>query len=363
MKIMERIALGRTIYLVLAGVGLLILGVLFAVFGTDATFEPGLETASPAEAQRPSESMPPIEEPSYSYEISTLTFGGSCTAGSMLGISAYGTFNGVLAENGAGYFFEDLRELFTADDFTLAGLNSTLTDRELDHTEKDTREWFTAPASAAEIFSESGVDALSVEFTRTRDYGSEGYGDTEAALDQAGVYWCDAGRAVYREFENGITAAVYCCKLREEDAEGVRSWIAGAREKADFVALYVSDTGEGHQPDEKKKALLRSYADAGADLIVGTNCKTLQPAEEYNGSYIVYSLGSLVDGASLYQEEETALLQVQLQSRDGELIGVEYRFVPCRIDGGEMPWKPVRIADSGELENILAFFGGQRSEP
>jgi len=127
MKIMERIALGRTVYLILAMIGLLLLGAVYTVFGTEADFAPMLETVSPGEAGMPSESLPPIEEPAYSYETSVLTFGGSCTAGSMLGSAVYGTFNGTLAEHGTAYFFEDLAEFLINDDFTVAGLDVTLT--------------------------------------------------------------------------------------------------------------------------------------------------------------------------------------------------------------------------------------------
>ena len=38
MKIMERIALGRTVYLVLAVIGLLIFGAVYTIFGTEADF-------------------------------------------------------------------------------------------------------------------------------------------------------------------------------------------------------------------------------------------------------------------------------------------------------------------------------------
>lgn len=361
MKIMERIVLGRTIYLVAAGAVLLILGVLYTIFGTEASYSPPLETAESSDAHSPDEIILPVEEPDNSYEISTVTFGGSCTTGSMLGISAYGTFNGALEENGTGYFFENLKEIFLTDDFTIAGLDAVLTDRQLEPAEKDSREWFSAPASAAGIFSDGGVDALSIEFPGTHDYGNEGYSDTEAALEAAGVYWCDSGRAVYRELDNGLTVGIYCCKFREEDAEGVKAWIAGAKEKADFIALYVSDADASSVPGESKKALLRSYADAGADLIAGTNGAALQPAEEYNGSYIVYSLGSLIDGAALYREENTVLLQAELRARDGELTGVEYRFIPCRTSEAEKTWKPAAITDETLKNDVLAFMYGENN--
>jgi len=307
--------------------------------------------------------LPPIEEPAYSYETSVLTFGGSCTAGSMLGSAVYGTFNGTLAEHGTAYFFEDLAEFLINDDFTVAGLDVTLTDRELTPAEKEEREWFTAPASAAAVFSDGGIEGLSMEFSRTRDYGKEGYADTAAALENLGIVWGDTGKAIYRELSNGIRIAVYCCQLREDQIENVQNWLSGAREKADFVALYLSDSEESYEPSESKKALMRSYIDAGADLIVGTNGAVLQPAEKYGDGLIAFSLGSLIDGASRYHEEYTVLLQVQLQARNGELIGIEYRFIPCCTFDDEHSWRPTPVMDESEAENVLAFLDGKRSEP
>ena len=196
MKIMERIALGRTVYLVLAVVGLLVLGAVYTIFGTEADFAPSLETVSPGEAGAPSGALPSIEEPAYAYESDLLTFAGSCTAGSMLGSAVWGTFNGTLEEEGAAYFLENLADLLKNDDFTLAGLDVTLSDRELPPAEKEEREWYIAPSGAADVFPSGGIDALSMEFPRTRDYGGEGYADTAAALQSAGIEWGDSGKAI-----------------------------------------------------------------------------------------------------------------------------------------------------------------------
>lgn len=363
MKIMERIALGRTVYLVLAVVGLLVLGAVYTIFGTEADFAPSLETVSPGEAGAPSGALPPIEEPAYAYESDLLTFAGSCTAGSMLGSAVWGTFNGTLEEEGAAYFLENLADLLKNDDFTLAGLDVTLSDRELPPAEKEEREWYIAPSGAADVFPSGGIDALSMEFPRTRDYGGEGYADTAAALQSAGIEWGDSGKAIYRQLDSGVKIAVYCCQLRADQAENVKNWLAGAQEKADFVALYLSDDGQSYEPSEEKMALMRSFIDAGADLVAGSNGSMLQPAEEYNGGFIVPSLGSLIDGSSLYQEEHTVLLQAELRSRNGELTDVQFRFLPCRTSDAEQPWRPVPVTDEDESNRVLAFMRGERFKP
>jgi len=363
MKIMERIVLGRTVYLVLAVVGLLVLGAVYTIFGTEADFTPGPESASPGESDTPSGSIDPIREPDYAYETDVITFGGSCTAGSMLGSAAYGTFNGTLEENGAGYFFENLADIFDSDGFTLVGLDSTFTDRELTPAEKEEREWFTAPSSAAEIFSLGGVDALALEFSHTRDYGSDGYADTVLALEAAGIQWGDSGKAVYHELDSGVKIAVYCNQLKADRAENIRNWIDGAQEKADFVVLYLTDSGESRDPGEEKTSLMRSFIDAGADLVVGTNGAVLQPAEYYGGGYIACSLGSLIDGGSRYNEEHTALLQVELRSRDGELTDAQFRMIPCSTADGEQSWKPTPITDADDCESVLAFLQGDQPRP
>ena len=143
----------------------------------------------------------------------------------------------------------------------------------------------------------------------------------------------------------------------------MKNWLDSAREKADFVVLYLTDDGQSYEPTEEKMALMRSYIDAGADLVTGTNGAVLQPFEEYGGGFIAPSLGSLIDGASLYHEEYTVLLQAELRSRNGELTDVKYSFIPCRTADGENPWRPTPVTGESDREDVLSFLRGEKFKP
>ena len=86
--------------------------------------------------------------------------------------------------------------------------------------------------------------------------------------------------------------------------------------------LYITDSEVSYTPSEIKQSLFRAYIDAGADLIVGTNASIIQPSEKYGDGFIVYSLGTLIDGASKYGEKYSVLLSVELRSNEDGIVDV-----------------------------------------
>ena len=171
--------------------------------------------------------------------------------------------------------------------------------------------------------------------------------------------WGDSGKAIYKEYSTGIGTAYYCSVLRESDAEGIISWIEGARTKYDFVALYLYDHEKGSIPSDMKKELFRSYIDAGADLVIGTNGDALQPYEEYGSGIAVYSLGSLIDGASKYGEKYSALACVELRSNEGVLTETVFSILPILNYNKDHAWCPDIVSDADVSAKILAFMKGE----
>ena len=202
---------------------------LVTVLNTDASYpvplEPGVQ-AVPEDADSPLEVS---EMPEDAYMPVRLTFAGSCTPGSMLGSDSYGTFNELFASEGSTYFLEPLREIFLADDVTVSVCDAVLSDAaERTPAARGAAAWYRGPADAARIFADGGVDVLSLHAYHTWDYGADGYNDTAAALENAGLAWCDHGKAFYYEKE-GITAALYCRYADDEsDSEAVLAWLENA---------------------------------------------------------------------------------------------------------------------------------------
>ncbi|MGN1345452.1 MAG: CapA family protein [Eubacteriales bacterium] len=367
MKVKEKIIVARLLYLLAAFCLTAALIGLAVILNTDASYAVPLDandTAAVGTTDPPLEASPVPEE---AYEVVRLTFAGSCTAGSMLGSDSYGTFNEMLTSSGPSYFLGNLEPMFAADDLTIAGCDVVLSDSDaLESVERTVPEWYRGKASAAEIFSGSGVEVLSLECFHTRDYGNTGYADTKAALEAAGLSWGDHSRAVYYE-KSGLSVAVYCRYLEDEnDAAGIIAWLNGASASNDYVALYLTTPETGsYLPDESRRTLFRSFVDAGADLVVGTDTASIQPCEKYGEGAIFYSLGALLDGASKYPDEYTLLLGVELQVIDGTLQKAEYTITPCCTYDNTHAWRPsiLTAEDADTYTSVMDFLRGARSTP
>jgi len=338
---------------------------LVTVLNTDASYPVPLEPNEASEAETEEAGLEVSPMPEDAYMPVYLTFGGSCTTGAMLGSDSYGTFNDTMNTEGTAYFLKQMNGIFRADDLTLVGCDVVLSDRaELTAAERPSFEWYRAPADAAGIFSDGGVDAVSLHSYHTWDYGEAGYSDTKSAVETAGLLWGDHGKAIYYEQE-GITAAVYCRYVDDEtDADGVRAWLETAAAANDYVAVYITtpDTGV-YLPDESRQAMFRSFADAGADLVAGTDTVHIQPCEMWGDAMIAYSLGALLDGKTKYPDPYTLVLGAELKVLGGRLLDAEYTLTPCRTYDDEHPWQPAPLTDPDESAAVKAFLSGQRGTP
>ncbi len=338
---------------------------MVAFLNTDASYPVPTEPNDTAQMGAVDEPLEVSPMPEDAYTPVRLTFAGSCTVGSMLGSDSYGTFNEKLNAEGAEYFLSHLREQLNADRLTVAGCDAVLSDNdELAAADRGVLAWYRGSSRAADIFRTGGVDLLSLHCYHTWDYGAEGYEDTKNALESAGLLWGDHGRAQYVE-QDGITVAVYCRYVDDEtDAEAVRLWLETASVH-DFVALYITTPiADDYLPDESRQTMFRSFVDAGANLVVGTDTEKLQPRETWGDGEIFYSLGALLDGTTKYPEPYTALLEAELRVLDGELQDVEYTVTPCRTYAEDHPWQPYELPEDGdEAKAVAEFLNGLRETP
>ncbi|MBE6711470.1 MAG: hypothetical protein E7579_10175 [Ruminococcaceae bacterium] len=363
MKVKEKRIIGRVLYIFALTCFTGALMTIGNILGTDASYPVPMEPGKTADSETEDIPSPSVAMPDDAYTPVRLTFGGSCTAGSMLGSDSYGTFNALLSENGSSYFLESLEPLFAADDLTMAGCDVVFSDNEELTPAEGRGEWYRGSAEAARIFADGGVDVLSLHSYHPWDYGSAGYDDTKAALEDAGLLWGDHGKAVYCE-QAGISVAIYCRYVDEAaDADNILAWLAGAGEH-DYVALYLTTPEtDSDLPDESRQAMFRSFAEAGADLIAATDTARIQPCERWGDSMILYSTGALLDGRTKYPAPYTLLCGVEMQVIDGEIRNVEYTLTPCRTYDDDHAWHPQVLEDGEEYAAVMEFLEGNRETP
>ena len=229
----------------------------------------------------------------------TLSFAGDCT----LGIdSRYGYTNSladvfIKQERRYGYFLENVAGIFSRGDFTVVNLEGPLTAATAPM-DKEFR--FVGPPEFVNILQDGGVGAVNLANNHIGDYYDRGISDTKAALDGAGVGYFGAGGG-FTAVKNGVTIGFL----------GYKGWSSGGSVKnaiandigemrangADIVAVsFHWGEEQEHYPNAAQKDLGRSAIDAGADVVFGHHPHVIQGIEEYNGKFIVYSLGNFCYG-------------------------------------------------------------------
>jgi len=343
----------RTIFVTIMIIALVVLVLFNSIFNKGANFKAGTVRPNEEEDGLPEAPIANIVEPNDSHQLIKLTFGGTCTPASLLGSSVYGTFNSMKNEVGTEYFFNRISHIFKNDDLTLVGCNAVISNSEELNPSTDVNEWHLTSSDSINIFTTSGIDAISLECPRNMDYGWVGFAALKSTVKETDLMWGDSGKAIYQSFGD-IDVGIYCCILRESNVEAITGWIKSATQKNDFIVLYVCDTDSGaEKPSDEKISILRSYVDAGADLIVATNSSNLQYAEQYGDGYIMYSLGSLLDGSTKYPQKFTALLQVSLKASNGEIFDVIYDYIPLQTYDDDHSWQPSVLEDGAEKYAII----------
>lgn len=279
----------------------------------------------------------------------TLSFVGSCTLGTDENDGYDGSFGEYYDNYGAGYFFQNVKSIFEGDDLTVANLESTLT---LSDTRQDRDRALRADPSYADILTQGGIDATDVANDHIYDYGNEGYVDTLANLDNAGI-----GRF---GFDNVLTTQVSGTALPNAaiqssmvEQDGISIGLVGVwqdseqdyesmaldsvnelqEQKAQIIVVMIHWSSEDPSiPDDGQISLAHSLINAGADLIIGIQPQALQGIECYQGKYIVYSLGSFLSGDTAPESMDTMIFQQTFTVANGEAQSdAPFEIIPCSI--------------------------------
>ncbi len=322
-----------------------------------------------AEAQEP---MPPPAElsptpaptPEPEPEFFELSFVGDCTLASTtynkpLSVS----YENVVGDNYA-YPFEKTVQYFVDDDFTFANLECALTTT----TASDTKNFtFRADPAYTQILTAGSVEFVTLGNNHVLDYGEQGYLDTKAALNAAGIAFAGRDEGTIYETESGLRIGVYAASFGK--TQQIKDGVAALKTAgAEFVvaALHWGDEGS-YRTNALQREQGKAAIDAGADLVIGSHPHTLQPVEEYNGKYIYYSIGNWSFGGNTApRDPDTIILKVSVKRDiDGTVSLVERRHIPCACTGvaGGNNYQPVPYEEGSEeylqtLSKIDGSFGG-----
>jgi poly-gamma-glutamate capsule biosynthesis protein CapA/YwtB (metallophosphatase superfamily) len=223
---------------------------------------------------------------------------------------------------------------------------------------------FQAPASYAGVFARAGFEMLNMANNHSRDFGTSGLRQTQAALKGAGIARTGL-RGQLRVMEaNGVRVAFLGYAPYEwagplldiGQARGeirrarrqrlaAREEVAAAASRADVVIVFIHAGAEGsgatHVPHGREVAFgenrgetrrfARTMIDAGADAVLGSGPHVLRGIQCHRGRPIAYSLGNFAGYNTLSTAGVLALsgvVRVRI-GKDGSFLGG--RLVPVTL--------------------------------
>ena len=263
----------------------------------------------------------------------TISMVGDCTLASS---QRENGFDSVIAEKGLDWPFSGTVDILSADDFTLANLECTLSDT---HLTSGSTFAFRGPTENAQILVSGSVEAVTNGNNHTPDFGAQGEADSRAAVEAADVGYLGPDEAKIFATESGLKIGVYCPGWNNATLAGVEEVIPALREDGADVVIYAPHWGrEGkYHPTDEQQLVAHAAIDAGADIVCGTHPHVLQRCEEYNGGMIFYSLANYsFGGNNAPRDRDTVIAQVTItQDADGKCAVTGYTLIPCCLSSTE----------------------------
>lgn len=264
----------------------------------------------------------------------TLSVVGDCTLGTDETFDYDTSLNAYYENYGADYFLQNVKDIFSADDLTIANFEGTLTDSD----EREDKTFaFKAPASYASILTGGSVEAVNTANNHSHDYGEQSFDDTLAALDDAGIVHFGYDETAVMDVKGIKVGLVGIYELYDhlEREQQLKDNIA--KVKADGAQLIVVIFHWGNEtetvPDSNQTTLGRIAIDEGADLVCGHHPHVLQGIETYKGRNIVYSLGNFCFGGNSSPSDMDTMIYQQTFTIDADGIKKDNvtNIIPCSI--------------------------------
>ena len=264
----------------------------------------------------------------------TLSVVGDCTLGTDETFDYDTSLNAYYENYGADYFLQNVKDIFSSDDLTIANFEGTLTDSD----EREDKTFaFKAPASYASILTGGSVEAVNTANNHSHDYGDQSFDDTLAALDDAGIVHFGYDETAVMDVKGIKVGLVGIYELYDhlEREQQLKDNIA--KVKADGAQLIVVIFHWGNEtetvPDSNQTTLGRIAIDEGADLVCGHHPHVLQGIETYKGRNIVYSLGNFCFGGNSSPSDMDTMIYQQTFTIDADGVKKDNvtNIIPCSI--------------------------------
>lgn len=272
--------------------------------------------------------------------VLTMTFGGDFTIGDNVQASGKSMYEKELdqQDRDINFVFRNVKDILEADDLTVINFEGTLTTASRNRYRSGYSYLFRADPSYVTMLPDNSVEFVTLENNHVLDMGEEGYAETKQVLKNAGVgyasetepalftlYGARVGVLAYQTFDGAYD------RLFSQVPENIAALKA---QGADLVicAFHWGDELD-YYPNNNQQKLAKIAVDGGADLVVGHHSHRINPIEEYNGKYIVYSLANFAfAGNTKPSDMSTFIFQIKFRLKDGEVTTPDgFIIIPARI--------------------------------
>ncbi|NEY72704.1 CapA family protein [Bacillus mesophilus] len=299
-----------------------------------------------------------------------ISVAGDFTIGSDESFGYHQTFVQEADQNGLEFFVQNIKDLFSQDDFTSVNLETTLTNS----TQKADKKFrFKGTPEYTEILKLGSIEAVNLANNHTFDYLQRGYSDTVDNLTKYDVGYF-GNESSYLTNIKGIDVGALGYNGWNDTKElrsQIETDIKNLRNQGAKIIIVHFHWGEerSYVPNSVQKSIGRFTIDQGADLVVGHHPHVVQGIEEYNGKFIVYSLGNFMFGGNRNpSDKDTFVFQQVFHLTDGELVDKkEIKVIPFRISSttARNNYQPTPL-DGDEAKRVLSKIyklSAQISEP
>ena len=297
-------------------------------------------------------------EPTAESVSITVSMVGDCTLGTDVNFDQSTSFDAFYQmKNDPGYFFRNVKDIFTADDLTVANMEGTLTTSN-DRQQKTFA--FKGDPSYTEILTRGGVEATNLANNHSHDYGDQSYEDTIQYLEAAGITTFGYDRTAVMDVKGIKVGLIGIYELKDGlgRQQQVIDTIQEVKDQGAQVIIvsFHWGTEKSNIPDDIQKTLAHLAVDQGADLVVGHHPHVLQGIEKYQGKNIVYSLGNFCFGGNKNpSDKDTMIFQQTFTVENGELVEDDVtNIIPCSLssESGYNNYQPM-VLEGSEKERVL----------
>lgn len=297
-------------------------------------------------------------EPTAESVSITVSMVGDCTLGTDVNFDQSTSFDAFYQmKNDPGYFFQNVKDIFTADDLTVANMEGTLTTSN-DRQQKTFA--FKGDPSYTEILTRGGVEATNLANNHSHDYGDQSYEDTIQYLEAAGITTFGYDRTAVMDVKGIKVGLIGIYELKDGlgRQQQVIDTIQEVKDQGAQVIIvsFHWGTEKSNVPDDIQKTLAHLAVDQGADLVVGHHQHVLQGIEKYQGKNIVYSLGNFCFGGNKNpSDKDTMIFQQTFTVENGELVEDDVtNIIPCSLssESGYNNYQPM-VLEGSEKERVL----------